>query len=298
MTPPSDRQRRITRLWETAERGGPIVVVYSEVGREISVPKAFRDRRLAVGHLIDDDLVIEIGTAVTAWQVKVTERRTARKAATAAKAKSEGTITALSAKERIVFIHLDGAYSLAVTPGVVEARGLHVGQVLSADQVTSLKSAWDAAKVVDSIDRLLNYRPRTEAEIRERFASKTVDPASLERAIEARRGYGMIMDDESFALWFANSRGVRKGKGFRAIVGDLRHLGVNPEAIEAAGAVYAGDDAIGRAADRAARGCDLATQKGRDRFINRLASRGFGWSEINQVITARTGDGEESLVDE
>ena len=73
--------------------------------------------------------------------------------------------------------------------------------------------------------RLLNYRFRSEGELRRRLREKEFDAEVIDGTIEKLRREGWI-DDARFAAHYALSL-LRKKKGRRRIESDLRELGVD-----------------------------------------------------------------------
>ncbi|MGK2859351.1 MAG: regulatory protein RecX [Thermoanaerobaculia bacterium] len=73
--------------------------------------------------------------------------------------------------------------------------------------------------------RLLNYRFRSERELRRRLREKEFPDEAIDATIEKLRGEGWI-DDARFAVHYALSL-LRKKKGRRRIEADLREFGVD-----------------------------------------------------------------------
>ena len=286
--------RAITRLHE--DKAKRLVHVFSESGYELTVPMGFRDPRLKVGRELDDEAFDALRTAARDYEKGRSARRADRRERNAASRPNAGVITALAhdARRGKAHIDLEGQYALTVTLGQLVETGLAVGKELDAAAVTSLREGYNVQRVASIIDRLTGYRPRTAAEIRKRLAQKGIEGPLIDAAITARSGeaYG-VLSDLDFARWFAEHRGAPRGKGFRALVPELRRLGVADEAIATAEAEYDSAPALEVALARASRGLDLANPKMRTRFVARLARAGFGYGDARDYLDRLDASDEE-----
>ena len=82
-----------------------------------------------------------------------------------------GRITALrmgGGKKR-VNVFVDGSFSFAIDGEVAGRAGLQVGQHLSADQIEELTQTSLFQRCLDAALRYLSYRPRSNAEVRQRL---------------------------------------------------------------------------------------------------------------------------------
>lgn len=286
--------RAITRLYE--DKAKRVIHVFSANGYELTTPLGFRDRNLKVGRTLDDEAFDALRAAAREHERGRSERRAARRERNAASRPNEGTVTGLSYDTRHgkAYVELDGQYALSVTIGQLVDAGLAVGKDLDAPAVTALREGYNVMRVAAIIDRLTGYRPRTAAEITKRLAQKGIEGPLIDAAIAARTGvaYGVLSDLE-FARWFAEHRGIPRGKGFRALVPELRRLGVSDEAISTTEAEYATDEAREVALVRAARGLDLDDPKMRTRFVARLARTGFNYGDARDYLDARAVSDED-----
>lgn len=300
----AETERKVTRLWEVP--GEKRFVLYSELGRELVYPVGFKDRSLKVGVIIDNEDVERLRVAVREFESERGERKAERRAKRAAERPTSGTISELrpsrqvgadddvSPKDRVfgrsrsapvTFVYLDGAYAFAVSPDLAEAAGLHEGMVLDEAEVTRLSRSQDVLKIAESIDRLLAFRPRTAAEVRQRLAVKNYEPVKLEQAIDSRRGYG-IMEDAEFATWMIENRATAKGKTPIALRGELRRLGVGDDALRSAEEDAAGrrGEALQTAVHKLARRLDPADERSRKRFVDGLLRRGFNYGDAKAAL--------------
>lgn len=74
--------------------------------------------------------------------------------------------------------------------------------------------------------RLLEYRPRTRAELRQALARKGVEADVAEQVLSRLDAVGLV-DDKSFAELWIRSRHTHEGLGRKALAVELRRKGVD-----------------------------------------------------------------------
>lgn len=286
--------RKLVRLHPALRNGRKVLHVFSEIGYEMTVPASYRHPQLKKGKVLEDEEIVAIQEAAREWERNTTQRRVTRAMARDVDRPRAGEISALEAgaHERL-FVALDGHYAFTVTRSLALDAGLRLGMDLDAEQVSALRLAYSTARVAGMIDNLIAYRPRTVIEVRRRLAEKGIEPEVAEAAIAQRLGVGYgVLSDEQFIDWFAEHRGLARGKDFGALVGELRRLGVADEAIDAARSTYPRDEALELALAKAVRGLDLSEETGRRRFVGRLLRRGFHYGDARDYLDAQGQDGE------
>jgi regulatory protein len=142
-----------------------------------------------------------------------------------------GTITALKVQKKNpqrVNVYLDGRYAFSVA--AIEAARLRRGQVLSDEDIARLKDRDSFEKAHDRALRFLAYRPRSEAEVRRYLQGKAVSPAIEEEVIE-RLTRAKLLDDLTFARYWAENRKSFNPRGLRMLRYELRQKGLSDETI-------------------------------------------------------------------
>lgn len=219
-----------------------------------------------------------------------------------------GTITALKAQindSQRVNVFIDDVFAIGVSLKTLADEGLHVGQTIDAAAWERLEATEQAGKALQAAARLLEVRPRTVAEIRQRLQQKGFAAPAIAAAIERLTDLGML-DDAAFSrLWVENRRTFRP-RGTIALRAELRQKGVSNATIAAIlaevddGAAAESDRALQLARDILHR---YATAPDRATFTRRLGGflqrRGFTLNVIRPVIDqlwaevqAHTTDGE------
>jgi regulatory protein len=83
-----------------------------------------------------------------------------------------------------------------------------------------------AQRAKDICLRLLEFRPRTRAELQQALARKGIDTDTVEQVLSRLDAVGLI-DDKSFAEMWVRSRHTYEGLGRQAIAAELRRKGVD-----------------------------------------------------------------------
>ncbi len=134
---------------------------------------------------------------------------------------------------------------------------------------------------------LLAVRARTERELRDALRQCAYSDAVIDRVI-ARMDEAGYIDDADFASQWAASR-TGKGLGTRRIAMELRQKGVDAEHIEQALGQLDEEERMEsavRAAQKAARGRDLASPADRQKVFAALMRRGYDSASAKKAIAA------------
>jgi regulatory protein len=123
--------------------------------------------------------------------------------------------------------------------------------------------------------RALNYKERTESELRGWLAEREVGEPEIEEVIALLIEAGAI-DDESFARRYAEDKRQLAGWGPERISASLESRGVPRVQIEAALAGEDADDQLQRAISLLGdRGMSCANERERERALGLLVRRGY-----------------------
>jgi len=195
-----------------------------------------------------------------------------------------GRITALRVQRRNrnrVNVYLDGRFAFGLA--AIEAARLQVGQVLSGEDIARLRQRDTAERAAERALDLLSYRPRSEAEIRERLTER-YDPETAGEVLERLRRSGLV-DDREFARYWVQNRLEHNPRGAVALRQELYQKGVDESAIEEALAEYDEEEAATRAAETARRKLrGLPPDVFRRRLTDYLLRRGFSYGVVRAVV--------------
>jgi regulatory protein len=203
-----------------------------------------------------------------------------------------GTITALRVQERDsqrVNVFVDGAFALGVSLATLTRERLFVGQQLSEEDFERLERTESADKALHAGMRLIETRPRSLAELRDRLKRKGFAPEAVASAVERLGDLGLA-DDAAFARFWVENRQTYRPRGVNALRDELRRKGVAQDVIVEA------IDESGQRDDEAERAMTLgrtALRKYADApdyqtFSRRLGGylqrRGFGFDTVRPVL--------------
>jgi regulatory protein len=132
--------------------------------------------------------------------------------------------------------------------------------------------------------RLLAYRPRSEAEVRERL-SRRYPPDAVDGALESLKRAGLV-DDTAFAQLWTESRVTHRPRSAALIRRELLQKGVHSDTVEAAvDGVDDAENAYRAAARLAERLRDESREVFRRRVWAHLQRRGFGSAAVRSAVS-------------
>lgn len=140
-------------------------------------------------------------------------------------------ITAIKARAGKVEVCIDDRFSFRVSAEVASRLGLTVGQCLSADEVQELLVVEATERCLAVALRLLSYRPRSRAELKQRLLARGFPGASVDRVLALLEKKGLI-DDEAFARYWIDNRAHFKPRSTRLMSLELKCKGVSEEIVD------------------------------------------------------------------
>jgi regulatory protein len=203
-----------------------------------------------------------------------------------------GKITHLRAQvkdSQRVNMFIDYTFALGVSLNTIAKAGLFVGKELSEEEYARIEQIESSDKAFQAALRLLEARPRSTAEVRERLARKDFAPEAVEAAV-GRLAELEMLDDTAFARMWVENRQSSRPRGVNALRDELRRKGIDPGV---AAAILSDDALTGDEAGRAlalARGAHrkYAGSRERNAFSRRMGSylqrRGFGFDVIHPIL--------------
>lgn len=196
-----------------------------------------------------------------------------------------GTITGLEFQKRNnerVNIYLDGEYAFGLD--AVEAARLRKGQILSDDEIASLKAQDDRNQAFDRSVRFLSYRPRSRTEVERYLRGKAIQADVISDVIARLERAGYI-DDEAFARFWLENRERFKPRGQSALRYELRQKGVSDEIIGQMLSEVDDEASAWRAIEsRLSHWADLPSDEFRKKVVGHLSRRGFDYNTISLTL--------------
>jgi len=191
-------------------------------------------------------------------------------------------------------IFLDGQFAFPVAAEVALKKGLKVGQRLEPSQIEALTSAQTAQSCLEVALRYLNYRPRSEQELRQRLSRRGFDQETIAQTIQRLKEMGQVNNLAFAQFWVENRQSFRPRSRLR-LRQELQVKGVERETIET---VVSGLDdetnayLVARKKQNAWAGSDARTW--RHRMGAYLSRRGFSYGVIKDALKRLAGDSLES----
>jgi regulatory protein len=198
----------------------------------------------------------------------------------------EKKITAIQVQKRNpdrLNIYLDGEFSFGVSR--IVAAWLEIGQSLSDEKIEVLKSSDSDEVAYQKALRFIDYRDRTEKEVRQRLLKADYEPDQIENVITRLRNANLVQD-EQFARYWVENRNENHPRSKRLIRYELRNKGIAESTIEdALGESFEESDLATRAAIQYVRKIsDLDWLEFRKKLSAFLARRGFSYGTIAPVV--------------
>jgi regulatory protein len=199
---------------------------------------------------------------------------------------TEKRITALTVQKRNpdrVNVYLDGEFAFGLSR--IVAAWLEHGRLLSQQEIEELVRKDTSEVAFQKAIKLLNYRPRTGHEIRQKLQQKGFEPGQIEQVMERLISANLIQDEKFAASWL-ESRNQFCPSSQRVLRYELRSKGIEDEIIEEALKGSAEDlELAQRAAQKMVRRLtNLDWQEFRKKLSAFLARRGFSYETVSQVV--------------
>lgn len=203
-----------------------------------------------------------------------------------------GKITALRVQvndPQRVNLFIEGSFALGVSLNTVSKEALFVGKELDDEAFERLAASETADKSFQAALRMLEARPRSVAEIRDKLRRKEFEPEAIERTLDRLNTLGLI-DDADFARRWVENRMLMNPRGKGALRDELRRKGIDRDIAEA---VLGDGELLGDQGEQALAVGRVALHKyanASDKLIftrklgGYLQRRGFSFDTIRPVI--------------
>ncbi len=196
-------------------------------------------------------------------------------------------ITALrvgKGRSKRINVLLDDKFVFSLEAEVVIKNGLRVGEELSTNQMEALTKSDHLQRCFNAAARYLNYRPRSESELRQRLQQRGFDGDSIESVIAKLKERGLV-DDVAFAQFWKDNRELFSPRSQWLTKLELRQKGVAGVLIDRVVGTIDDSDSAYRAALSKVRNLPVSDyQSFRQRLGEYLKRRGFSYGVINHTI--------------
>ena len=196
------------------------------------------------------------------------------------------TVTAVRAgrgRNKRVNVFLDGRFAFSLEAEVAVKAGLRAGQELAEDNIQTLARTDQSQRCFNAASRYLSYRPRSEAELRERLSRRGYDDETVGKAIARLKEQGLV-NDTAFAQFWKENRDTFSPRSQRLTKLELRRKGVAGEIIDQVVAGVDEDNAYKAALARARRLPATDYTDFRRRLGGYLQRRGFNYGVVEHTV--------------
>lgn len=196
------------------------------------------------------------------------------------------TITAITAQKRDkkrVNIFFDGEFAFGISR--IVAAWLQVGQNLTDEQISKLISEDQDEVAYQRAIKLITYRDRSIAEIRQSLHQNQIPEEIIENVIN-RLGENGLLDDKRFAnLWIENRNEFRP-RSHRMLTLELQKKGISEDIISQVLENTTADEELAHKAaqKQIRRYMTLEWQDFRRKLGSFLARRGFSYETVDLTV--------------
>ena len=198
-----------------------------------------------------------------------------------------GKITALKANKRTdkqLNMFLDGKFAISVDTEVAVKEELKIGQELSDEQLKDLAENVSLARCLNTAYRFLSYRPRSEAEMKDRLHRRGFEDSKIEIVINKLKEQ-KLLDDTAFAQFWKENRDTFRPRSQRLTRLELKKKGVADEIVnEVTDDSNDMDSAYQAALKKARRLAGEDYEVFNRRVGDFLKRRGFDYAVIHQTV--------------
>lgn len=196
-------------------------------------------------------------------------------------------ITALRTGRRSakrVNLFLDGKFAFSLDADTVSKERLEVEQELLDEQIEALANADNRSRAFNAAIQFISYRPRSEAELRERLQRRGFAEGAQDSVVASLREQGLI-DDVAFAEFWKSNRETFSPRSQWLTGLELKRKGIADNIVEQVVDTIDDDDAAYRAALTKVRSLASSDyQLFRRRLGDYLKRRGFAYGVINRAV--------------
>jgi regulatory protein len=212
-------------------------------------------------------------------------------------------ITGLTVQKRNrqrVNVFLDGEFAFGLTRFV--AAWLVVGQEISDEKIAQLRDEDARETAYQQAIKLINYRPRTQAEVARNLERHRVPQELINDTLERLRQAGLV-NDELFAQQWVENRNDLRPRSRRALAFELKQKGIDSKTVEQSLEEIDDEELAYQAAlQHASKLRNLEWQDFRIKLFGFLSRRGFSY-EVSQPVVSRVwtefhAESEDNLTNE
>lgn len=182
-----------------------------------------------------------------------------------------------------VNVYLDGKFALSILAETALKEGLKTGQEITESQLETLTGLDRYQRCHNAAVRYLGYRPRSEAEIRQRLQRHGFDGEVMDKTLARLKEQGLV-DDTAFAQFWKENRETFSPRSRRLTTLELKRKGLSSDIIEQVISEFDDRESAYRAAlHKVNRLLKTDYQDFRQRLGAYLGRRGFSYDIIKET---------------
>lgn len=195
-----------------------------------------------------------------------------------------------------VNVFVDEKFAFGISSENLFQHSLKIGKVLSVNEIDKIAKYENLIKLQDIAMQFLNYRPRSEKEIKDHLVKKLSQRENIKfsdaqksplikTVIEKLKKYKFINDLE-FANWFVSSRQKSHVKSSKMIAIELKLKGIEEEIIKKVinKLTNEKDLAIKALSKKAKRWANLPENERKKKIYQFLISKGFSFDTAKEAF--------------
>jgi len=197
-----------------------------------------------------------------------------------------GNVTALTrgkARKKRVNVFLDEEFAFSLDE--LTAATLRLGQTLDEGQVEELVRRDGVLRAQERALSLIQHRPRSRAELRQRLRRGGIDDESINEALDRLESVELV-DDEAFARFWVEQRIAFRPRSKRALRFELRRLGVSNDLLDRVLAGVNDEDlATSLVQQQLGKLANAEPRQKLETLMSLLRNRGFDYHTIEDVLS-------------
>lgn len=178
-----------------------------------------------------------------------------------------------------VSVFVDGDYSFSLTLDQILEQKLKKGLELDGPRLEILHKISDEGKIRTRALEWLLRRPHSVGEFKNYSYRKKLEKDLVEKLIAEFQDRGYL-DDEKFAIWFADQR-IKKGKSIREVRAELMAKGISFSVSEFVTDSNSDEDALVGLIKKLQTRSRYQEEK---KLLSYLLSKGFRYSDIKTAL--------------
>lgn len=183
-------------------------------------------------------------------------------------------------------IFIDGAFKCGLDRLTVISHRLEIGDDISDEELGVIQRESEGAAAFEKCIGYLSYRMRSEREICDYLAEKGYLTVVINETLKKLKTYGYV-DDMQLAKSYVESKRTRYG--MYRMIRDLRQMGVSDEIIETV--KEEAEPQYDEAYEVILKYVKTRRKRDKQKIRVYLASRGFGFDIISEVMSRASDEG-------